>query len=187
LSDDPHYHDGYDTDLSFHLDTDNTLLGPHCEGSVQEALWAIFKSGAATFEDGVWKALSRSGKEPKTIFDFYQNWKDLGLPGLDNVVAIYKKFKMEFGYRYLDGAQRFTAVAAPKKFDAAKHEFQTVKELFDQFGSMGSGTFDQFKEEFYNRNRSFNKGSLASGSKISDPKVKAGTAYIVPERFQVKA
>src|SRR5262249_43847541 len=41
ISDDPTYHDGYDANLTMKLDSDNTQVGPHCEGSVQCALWDI--------------------------------------------------------------------------------------------------------------------------------------------------
>jgi hypothetical protein len=183
LCDDPHYHDGYDSFLDYHLDKDNTLLGPHSEGSVQEMLWHLHKSSSADFKSGIWKALSRPGKEPKTVYDFYANWKELKLDGLDKVVAAFKKFNMEFGYEY---KQRFTCVASPKAFDEGKAEFATVQELFDNFGKPGSGTIAQYREEFYNRNRSFNSGSLAAGSKRTDPKVTAGKSYIIPVRIQVK-
>jgi peptidoglycan hydrolase-like protein with peptidoglycan-binding domain len=183
LCDDPHYHDGYDAFLDFHLDKDNTLLGPHCEGSIQEMLWNLHKTGGVAFKDGIWKALSRPGHQPQTVFEFFNNWKELGLAGLDKVVASFKKFKMEFGYEY---KLRFKCVGAPGAFDAAKKEFRTLQELFENFGAMGSGTIAQYKEEFYNRNKEFNAGTLAGGSTIADPKVTAGKEYIIPVRFQVK-
>ena len=184
LSDDPIYHDGYDTDMTFHLDKDNTLIGPHCEGSIQEALWKINKSVSVKFKDGIWKAFSRPGKEPQTVFDFFNNWKDLGIAELDKVIAAFKHFQMEFGYEY---KLKFKCVAAPGTFDAGKKEFKTVQELFDNFGTLGGGTISDFREEFFNRNRSFNKGSLGAGSDIQTPKVVVGTTYIVPVRFQIKA
>ncbi len=186
LCDDPHYHDGYDAHVDYHLDTDNTTLGPHSEGSIQEALWRIYKVHNISFKDGFWKAFSdHSKRKVCTIFDFWQNWKDLGIADLDKVLEAYKKFNMEYGYRYLDGGDRFTAVAAPKGFDKAAKEFRTVDELFAQFGTLGGGTLSDYKEEFYNRNKQFNPSSLRAGSTLSAFNVVAGKTYIVPERFQV--
>ena len=138
------------------------------------------------FKAGFWKAFSdRSNRTCATIFDFFDNWKDLGLADIDKVIAAYKKFNMEFGYRYRSGAERFNCVAAPKKFDAAKKEFVTLAELFSNFGTVGGGTQVDFNEEFYNRNKKFNAGSLATGSTIAAPKVAVGRVYIVPERFKI--
>jgi OmpA family/Putative peptidoglycan binding domain len=187
MSDDPHYHDGYDSNLNYHLDTDNTLIGPHSEGSIQEALWRIYKVHKTNFKDGFWKAFTdRSKRTVRTIFQFYDNWKDLGLKDLDKVKESFKKFNMEFGYNYLDGSDRFTAVASPHNFNKAKKEFKTIDELYNNFGTLGGGTLKDYNEEFYNRNKQFNPGSLASGSKIADPKVSVGKKYITPERFQIK-
>jgi hypothetical protein len=184
LSDDPIYHDGYDTDMTFHLHKDNTLIGPHCEGSIQEALWKINKSVGVKFKDGIWKCFSRPGRAPQTVFDFFNNWKELGIPDLDKVIAAFKHFKMEFGYEY---KLKFKCVAAPGAFDAAKQEFRTIQELFDNFGTLGGGGISDYREEFFNRNRSFNNGSLGAGSDIQTPKVTVGKTYIVPVRFQIKA
>ncbi len=186
LQDDPIYHDGYDTYLTYKLDSDNTQVGPHSEGSIQEALWRIYKVHKTPFKEGFWKVFSdKSKRTVRTIFDFWLSWKELGVADLDKLVESYKKFNLEFGYNYLDGAGRFTAVAAPKKFDKAKKEFTTVDELYNAFGILGSGTLAAYNEEFYNRNKQFNPGSLAGGSKIATPKVTAGKTYIVPERMQV--
>ena len=188
LTDDAHYHDGYDTNLNFHLDTDNTLVGPHSEGSIQEALWRIYKVHNTSFKDGFWKAFSdRSKRTVRTIFDFFDNWKDLGIGNLDKVVESYKKFNMQYGYKYLDGTDKFGAVAAPKKYDLAKKQFEKTAELYEHHGKLGSGTEVDYNEEFYNRNVQFNAGSLAAGSTIATPKVTAGTDYIVPDRMEVKA
>ena len=184
LCDDPIYHDGYDTDMTFHLDKDNTLVGPHCEGSIQEALWKLHKSTTVKFKEGIWKAFSRVGKEPKTVYEFFNNWKDLAIPELDKVIAAFKHFKMEFGYEY---KLKFKRVASPGTFNAAKQEFRTVQELFDNFGTVGGGTISQYREEFFNRNRSFNAGALGAASDIQSPIVVDGKTYIVPERFQIKA
>jgi len=183
LCDDPHYHDGYDSFLDMHLDLGKTLLGPHCEGSIQEMLWHLHKNGGVAFKDGIWKAISRTGHQPQTVFDFFNNWKAEGIGSVDKVVAAFKKFKMECGYEY---KLNFKCVAAPGAFDATKQEFRTIQELFDNFGKAGAGTIEQYKEEFYNRNRSFNAGTLAAGSAIADPKVTAGKSYIIPVRFEVK-
>ena len=187
ITDDPHYHDGYDTTLDYHLDTDNTTIGPHSEGSIQEALWRIYKVHGTNFKDGFWKAFTdRTKRTVRTIFEFYDNWKDLGLKDLDKVVEAYKKFNMEFGYNYLDGIERFTAVPSPKNFDKAKKEFQKIDELHDNFGKLGSGTLNDYKEELYNRNKHFNAGALGAGSTKSDPKITVSKKYITPDRIQVK-
>lgn len=187
LQDDPHYHDGYDTTLDMHLDSDNTTVGPHCEGSVQEALWRIHKVHKVDFKAGFWKAFSdRTTRTVETIYDFYLNWKDLACPELAKLVESYKKFGMQYCYLYKSGADRFTKVVAPKKFDLTAKQFAAYAELFTNFGKLGSGTAVDYNEEFYNRNKHFNRGSLAAGSTIAAPKVKNGAAYIVPERVEVK-
>lgn len=187
MQDDEHYHDGYDTDLSFHLATDNTTVGPHAEGSIQEALWRVTRVHGIRFKDGFWKALTDATVRAQinSTFDFYNNWKDLKLAGLDKLFEAYKRFSMEFGYEYLSGADRFTAVAAPATFDAATRRFRTVTELFNQFGTLGSGTLADYREEFYNRNKFFNPGALGAGSSPTDPKIVVGNRYIVPQRFQL--
>jgi outer membrane protein OmpA-like peptidoglycan-associated protein len=185
LTDNPHYHDGYDTNLNFHLDKDGTKLGPHCEGAIQEALWAIYKKHGTDFKDGFWKAFTdRSKRTCRSILDFFENWKDLGLPKLDEVVATFKEFGMEFGYLYPD--DKFKNVTAPKSFDEGKKEFATVAELHTHKGSLGAGTATQYKEEFYNRNKYFNHGTLKAGSSKTDPKVADGKNYIAPVRIQIK-
>jgi len=182
----PSYHDGYDTNLNYHLDTDNTTLGPHSEGSIQEALWRIYKVHGTNFKDGFWKAFSDTSKRTvRTIFDLFDNWKDLSLDKLDKVIEAYKKFNMQYGYKYPD--DKFTAVASPKKYDKAKKEFEKVDELHDNHGKLGGGTSAEYNEEFYNRNKHFNAGALAAGSSIATPKVSAGNSYIVPDRFEAKS
>jgi hypothetical protein len=185
LTDNPHYHDGYDTSLDFHLDSDGTKLGPHCEGSIQEALWAIYKFHNTDFKDGFWKAFTdRSIRTCRTIFDFLENWRDLKLPKLDKVVETFKDYGMEFGFLYPN--EKFKNVVPPKAYDEAKKEFATVGELHTHKGSLGAGTLDQYNEEFYNRNKHFNAGALKAGSTIAAPKVSAGKNYIAPVRFEVK-
>lgn len=187
LTDDPHYHDGYDTTLDMHLDTDATVIGPHNEASIQEALWRIHKVHGVNFKTGFWKALTdMSIRKPNSVFDFFDNWKDLGCPDIDKVIESFKKFNIEFGYKYKAGADRFKRVAPPAVIDVPKKKFQTTNELFNQFGTLGAGTEPDYNEEFYNRNKFFNAGSLAAGSTIATPKVSTGKAYIVPERFQIK-
>ena len=187
LRDDPIYHDGYDADLTYHLDTDNTTIGPHSEGSIQEALWRIYKVHGTNFKDGFWKAYTDSSRRSllNSAFDFFQNWKDLGIADLDKLLEAFKKFNMEFGYKYRSGGDMFTAVGAPKTFNLATQEFRTIDELFTHFGTLGGGTLADYKEEFYNRNKFFNDGTLAAGSTPADPKITIGTKYIVPERIQV--
>lgn len=185
LTDNPHYHDGYDTTLDFHLDSDGTTLGPHCEGSIQEALWAIYKFQKTDFKEGFWKAFTdRSIRTCHTIFDFFENWRDLKLPKLDKVVETFKDYGMEFGYQY--PGDKFKNVAPPKVYDGAKKEFAAIGELHTHKGSLGAGTLVQYNEEFYNRNKHFNAGALKAGSSIASPKVSVGKGYIAPERFQVK-
>jgi hypothetical protein len=186
LTDNPHYHDGYDTNLNMHLDKENITVGPHCEGSIQDALWRIHKVHAIDFKTGIWKAYTdRTKRTCRTIFDFYDNWKDLNLSSLDKVKESLKHFNMEHGYKYLDGANRFTNVAKPKVYDEPKKEFRTLVELHKHKGSTGGGKSSAYNEEFYNRNKFFNTGSLKAGSTIAAPKTKVGTLYIIPERFTV--
>jgi hypothetical protein len=94
----------------------------------------------------------------------------------------------------------FTAVGAPKSFDAAKKEFRTIDELFANFGNVAgdaSGTKLDYEMEFYNLNKLKNSGAMAAGSKAVVTKTKpatvsfiikltAGKKYIVPRRFQIK-
>jgi hypothetical protein len=188
LQDDPIYHDGYDFNGTMHLDTDNTTKGPHCEGSIQDALWRILKVHNINFKTGYWKAFTDKTKRTKinNVFEFFDNWKDLGLADLANVLEAFKTFNMEFGYKYQDGVGMFTAVAAPKSFNQVAKEFLTIDELFDKFGKLGAGTLAAYKEEFYNRNKFFNAGKLGAGSSNTDPKITVGQQYIIPVRFQVK-
>ncbi len=188
LTDDPHYHDGYDASLNQHLDKDNTTVGPHSEGSIQEALWRIYKVHKTSFKNGFWKAFTNNSKRKvETIFDFFDNWKDLGLSDLDKVVESFKKFNMEYGYKYLDGTDMYEATSKLKKLDKKNKQFRTLGQLYRDFGKIGKGTKDEYKEEFYNRNKRFNKGALAAGSSPTNPKLTVGKKYIVPVRFQVKA
>ena len=48
--------------------TDNTAIGPHSEGSIQEALWRIYKVHGTSFKDGFWKAFSDTSKR-KVLWD----------------------------------------------------------------------------------------------------------------------
>ena len=102
--------------LTSHLDTDNTTIGAHSEGSIQEALWRVFKVHGTSFKFGFWRAFTDSSKRAKinNIFEFFDNWKDLGIADLGKILESFKKFNMEFGYKYLAGADMFTAVAAPR-------------------------------------------------------------------------
>lgn len=184
------YHDGYDTNLSYNLASDNTTTGPHAEGSIQEALWRIYKTHGTSFKDSFWKAFEDTSKRSKinNVFDFFYNWKELGIDDLDKLLESYKNFNMEYGYTYMTGAERFTAVAAPKVFDAAKKEFQTIEELFDHFGKLGGNppaNSDEYKEEFYNRNKFFGGGALDAGSTHTNPIIVVGEKYIIPKRFKL--
>ncbi|MEM7157971.1 MAG: carboxypeptidase regulatory-like domain-containing protein [Myxococcota bacterium] len=186
MSNDPHYHDGYDANLSYHLDSDNTQIGAHSEGSIQEALWDTYKVQGVSFKK-MWAALTNTSKmvvnsAPK----YHENWGSLGVADHAKLVAAYHKFSMKYVYDYRSGGDRFEAVAAPKKFSASSKEFATIDELYDNFGKLGGGTKADYKEEFYNRNEKFNSGAMASGSSRTNPKITAGKKYIVPERREIK-
>ena len=186
LGDDAHYHDGYDSTLDWDLGTAPAPVGAHNEASVMGALWRIHKVHAVDFKTGFWKAFTdQSKRKCSTIYALYDNWKDLGCPDLDKVVEAFKQFNMEYGYRYSDGAGMFTCVAAPKTFNAAAKEFQTVAELYQAFGTLGGGTEVEYEDEFYNRNKEFNRNSLGAGSSWGTIVLVPGTKYIIPERFQV--
>ena len=177
-----------------------TTWGAHNEAPIQEALWRILKDDGVGFKPGFWTAVTADPK-PTTIYNFFDNWKAKGCPELAKVLEAYKSRGMEFGFKYPEGADMFTAVAAPKSFDAAKKEFRTVDELFTAFGNVpgnNSGTKAEYEMEFYNRNKRKNAGALGAGSKAvtkKDPddslvitiKIVPGNKYIVPRRFQVKA
>jgi hypothetical protein len=146
----------------------------------------IYKIHKTDFKDGFWKAFSdRSIRTCRTIFDFFDNWKDLKLAKLDKVVETYKDFGMEFGYHY--PSDKFRNVAAPKVFDEAKREFAAIPELHANKGSLGAGAIGPYNEEFHNRNKHFNAGKLGAGSTMAAPKAKVGNDFIAPVRFQVKA
>lgn len=186
MTDDPHYHDGYDGNLSYHLDKDNTQIGAHSEGSVQEALWDTYKRQGVAFKK-LWKALTNTSKmKVDTAVRFHENWGSLGIADHAKLVAAYHKLNMKFVYGYKSGGDRFKAVVAPKTFSEASKEFTTVDELYDHFGKLGGGTKAEYLEELYNRNNKFNAGQLGAGSSRTDPKITAGNSYIVPVRQEVK-
>lgn len=186
MTDDPHYHDGYDTNLSYHLDSDNTQVGAHAEGSIQEALWDTYKVQGVAFKK-MWAALTNTSKMVvNTAVQYHENWSALGIVDHAKLVAAYHKFNMKYVYGYRSGSDQFEAVAAPKTFSAVSKEFATVDELYDNFGKLGGGTKADYKEEFYNRNDKFNAGALGAGSSRTNPKITAGKKYIVPERKEIK-
>lgn len=88
-----------------------------------------------------------------------------------------------YHYLYPDGAERFTKVAAPETSEAHKR-FKKYSDLYDHFGKLGGGASGDYDEEFYNRNKFFNAGALASGSTTTAPKVRDGRQYIVPRRIE---
>jgi hypothetical protein len=186
INDDPIYHDGYDASLNVNIEKNKINVGPHCEGSVQMALWRIYKVHHTNFKNGFWKAYTDTSKRiVKTIFDFYNNWKDLGLADLNKVVESLKFFSMEYGYKFLDGADKFTA-KSKKPINIAAKEFFDVADLYNSFSKSEGGSVSEYMEEFYNRNVEFNPNTLDIGSTKSSPKVVAGKKYIVPVRFRVK-
>jgi hypothetical protein len=180
------YHDGYDTNLTMDLEKDMIKVGAHCEGSIQGALWHVYKKKGADFKDHIWEALTNKTKRTvRTVWQFYDNWKDLKLTKLSELQSALKDHGMEYRYDYLTGTERYICVAAPKTFNKKNKEFQTINELYDNFGKVGGGTPGIYKEEFYNRNKKFNSGSLDSGSTYTNPKVTKGKRYIVPYRSKV--
>src|SRR5262249_39631755 len=100
ISEDAVYHDGYDSNLTMDLAKDNIKVGPHCEGSVQCALWDVLKVQGVDFKKGFWAASSHAGKKADTIFAFYDNWVAAGCPDKDKLKASLKKFNMGAGYHY---------------------------------------------------------------------------------------
>ncbi|MBM3752620.1 MAG: OmpA family protein [Acidobacteria bacterium] len=202
LRDKPTYKDSHegpaDTDPSptQNLMDVNPFWGAHNEAPVQEVLWNILKLQNIPFDKGFFPAYN--DKTTTTIYSFFDNWKAKGLPDIAKVVTAFKSRGMEFGYRFPAGADMFTAVAAPKTFDAAKKEFRTVDELFNAFGKVPgdtAGTKADYEMEFYNRNKSRNAGALgagsnaavdASGNLVITIRITAGKKYIVPRRFQIK-
>jgi hypothetical protein len=190
LMDDEHYHDGYDTNYNSHLATPNILVGPHCEGSIQQALWRIYKHHGTDFKDGFWKAFTDTSKRKcETIFDFYRNWKDLGIANLDKVVESFKKLNMEYGYDYVERysciAQKTTLFGAIKlnSYSAAKKEFAMVAELHANLGRSGKSA--EYHEEFFNRNKQENAGAMPATSQYNAAKVTVGNSYIAPKTFKV--
>lgn len=182
ISDDPVYHDGYDANLTMNLKSDNITLGPHCEGSIQCALWDMHKAQVVDFKKGFWKAFSHKARKADTIFAFYENWKDEGCPDLDKLKASLKKFNLDKGYYYTRRLVFGTHALDPKK----PTEFKSVDELYDAYGKTGGGTLAKYQEEFYNRNRYVGGGAFAPGATVSSFTLVAGTTYIVPERFEIK-
>lgn len=179
----PVYRDGYDANLTYDLSKDNTQVGPHSEGSIQEALWRVHAVHKVDFQKGFWTAFTtRTKRTARTAYDLYENWKDLKCPDLDKLKEAYTQFNMKYFYRY---ERRFSLVKAPLTFDLAAKRFTTIDELYDAFGKTGGGTLADYKEEFYNRNKQFNSSSLDAGASPTDPKLLDGMSYIVPERFEL--
>lgn len=185
MSDDPHYHNGYGVPVNYHLDTDNTQIGPHAEGSIQEALWEAYKGQGLPFKS-MWAALTNTAKHTvSTVVLYHKNWAALGIVGLPKLTAALRKFNIEYVYEYPDGNARFKAVAAPKGFSASAKTFRTVDELYAAFGKPTGGTKVEYLEEFYNRNKKLNPSALGSGSTHAAPKVIVGNSYIVPRRVKL--
>jgi hypothetical protein len=178
LLDDPWYHDGYEAggSMTYKLEADNTTIGGHSEGSIQEALWRLWKTHAAPFSD-LWKAFTYAARKAHSPYAFYLNWKDLGLAKLDKLVEAYKKFGMEFHYTY---DAEWTKKAAT---DKTKNEFGTLEDLHTELG--GAGTVAEYKDEFYNRATYVDSIALGAGATMADPKPVNGTKYKAPKRVQV--
>ena len=184
ISDDPTYRDGYDSDLTMKLDSDNITLGPHCEGSIQCALWDVLKVQGVDFKKGFWTAFKSSKRKGDTIFNFFENWKDEGCPDIDKLKASLKKFNCHIGYTYTKKLKHGTKALDPAK----PAEFKTLDELYDAYGKTAGGTLADYSREFYNRNRYVGGGAFKEGNKAKKGKftLVAGTTYIVPERFEIK-
>ena len=178
LLDDPWYHDGYEAggSMTYKLEADNTTIGGHAEGSIQEALWRLWKTHAAPFSD-LWKAFTYATRKAHTPYAFYLNWKDLGLAKLDKLVEAYKKFGMEFHYTYETEWTKKTAT------DKTKNEFGTLEDLHAELG--GAGTVAEYKDEFYNRAKYVDSIALGASASKADPKPVNGTKYKAPKRVQV--
>jgi hypothetical protein len=181
INDDPIYHDGYDANLTMNLKTDNITIGPHCEGSIQCALWDMHKTQGLDFKKGFWKAFKSKNHKADTIFSFYDNWKAEGCPGAAKLRASLVKFKLDKGYRYTR-----SLLFGSHPLDPAKPKgFSTLDQLYDAYGKVAGGTLAKYKEEFYNRNRYVGGGAFAPGATVGAFTLIAGTIYIVPERFEI--
>jgi hypothetical protein len=184
INDDPIYRDGYDSNLTMDLAGDNITIGPHCEGSVQCALWDVTKVAGVAFKDGFWKAFCRTERKADTIFAFYENWKDAGCPDVAKLKASLRKFNLHVGYRYTRKLK-----CGDHALDTTKPDqgFKTVQELYQAYGRATGGTLAKYQEEFYNRNQYVGGGGFAEGAhaRKSAFTIKKGVTYIVPERFEI--
>jgi len=188
IMDSPVYHDGYDANLTMNLETDMIRVGAHCEGSIQGALWQIYKRYRASLKDQIWKALTdTTNRTVRTVWEFCDNWMELRLSDGKDVESSLKAHGMEYRYDYLTGTGMYECVSPPDTFDQTKKEFQQVDELHTTFGSIGRGTIDEYNEEFYNRNNKFNPGMLDAGATFSNPKCVPNNKYIVPVRHRYLA
>ena len=181
MSDDAVYHDGYDSNLTMNLASDAIAVGPHCEGSIQCALWDVTKVAGVDFKKGFWTAFTWSGRKADSIFAFYENWKDAGCPDLAKLKASLKKFNLHVGYHYRRRLRCGDAALDPAKPSG----FRTVQELFDAYGKAAAGTLAKYQEEFYNRNRYVGGGAFAPGATRTSFALRKGVTYIVPERFEI--
>jgi uncharacterized Zn-binding protein involved in type VI secretion len=188
LSDDPVYRDGYDTKfgMTINVKSSNFKIGHHNESTILQALWELHSMQKHKFKTGIWEAWTNKSKRTvSTSIEFYDNWKELGLKDLANLVAVFKNRNMEFGYRYLDGSSKFTAAAPPKKFNLATKEFTSLQELYTEFSKPLNGSRKGYMEEFYNRNKEFNPGSLDPSSTIAAPIIIVGKTYLVPKLIKL--
>lgn len=181
MSDDPVYHDGYDSNLTMNLKTDNITIGPHCEGSIQCALWDLHKAQSVNFKAGFWAAFKHAGRKADSIFAFYDNWNDEGCPDIGKLKASLRKFNLHIGYRYTRRLRHGATSLDP----ASPTEFKSVVELYNAYGKAAGGTLAKYKEEFYNRNRYVRGGAFAAGASLASFTLVAGVTYIVPERFEI--
>jgi hypothetical protein len=182
ISDDPVYHDGYDSNLTMDLAKDNTKIGPHCEGSIQCALWDMHHVQKVDFKTGFWAAFSRTASKADTIFAFYDNWVAAGCPDAAKLKVSLKKFNLTVGYHY---KQRATYKAKGKLDPKNPVEFSTITELYNQFGKVAGGNQAEYSEELYNRNRYVGGGAFAAGASRGAFTFVEGTSYIIPERFEI--
>jgi hypothetical protein len=181
ISDDEIYRDGYDSNLTMNLKTDNIKIGPHCEGSIQCALWELHKNQAVDFKKGFWTAFCHKKRKADTIFAFYDNWKDENCPDIDKLKAALKKFNLHMGYKYVT-----RLVFSGKPLDPANPTgFSGLDELYDAYGKTAGGTLAKYKEEFYNRNRYVQGGAFGPKAKVSAFTLVKNNTYIVPERFEI--
>lgn len=200
LQDDPIFHNGFNTKVSDNLTVDlgdvtqGQSLGPHTEGSVQAGLWSLCKVSGVDFAL-FWKAFTDKGASsvgPRDSFEFVEAWRRLGLGEEQALLRAWQFTTLDAGYRYLSGAARWTK---GESFDSSERVFSSVTDLHERFaevpGESGGDLDVTYTQEFYNRNKRFNPGSLGPNPKTTIPansyefELTNGVKYIVPVKSRV--